>query len=84
MYYKTIGKPSDEIPKGVFGLDNIGNTCYMNAAIQPVIHMPLLRDFFINKMHLDNVQPKKVVGKEVPVPYLAEVFGDLIHEGLLL
>ena len=34
------------------GLYNIGNTCYMNSAIQCLIHIPELRNFFLTGSHL--------------------------------
>jgi ubiquitin C-terminal hydrolase len=36
----------------VVGLENIGNTCYMNAILQPLLHTPLFNEFFLSKAYL--------------------------------
>lgn len=33
--------------KGIVGLSNLGNTCYMNSALQCLVHIPELRDYFL-------------------------------------
>ncbi|SCU95971.1 LAFA_0G03488g1_1 [Lachancea sp. 'fantastica'] len=42
-YYHNELRP----PKGIVGLSNLGNSCYMNSALQCLVHIPELRDYFL-------------------------------------
>jgi len=61
---------------GHVGLQNLGNTCYMNAAIQCLVHAPFLPEYFKSEYLLDlNPNTKFGMGGK-----LAVAFAELVEE----
>ena len=44
---------------GLSGLENFGNTCYMNSAIQCMSNIEELRDYFLKKKFIEDINKSK-------------------------
>ncbi|KAH0794465.1 Clan CA, family C19, ubiquitin hydrolase-like cysteine peptidase [Histomonas meleagridis] len=71
---QTIVENSAE--PGVCGLSNLGNTCYLNAAVQSLVHIPTICEYF-----LKNDEWRKDINYDNPIGTKGEVvecFRDLL------
>jgi hypothetical protein len=54
--------PGTPAAPGAVGLDNLGNTCYMNSMLQCLSHVQPLTQYFLDGRHLRELNVDNVLG----------------------
>ncbi|XP_060064706.1 ubiquitin carboxyl-terminal hydrolase 32-like [Ylistrum balloti] len=74
---KTCRKDQAPTQKGATGLNNLGNTCFMNAAVQCVSNTWPLTHYFIGGLHLFELNRTNPLGMK---GHIAQRYGDLVKD----
>ena len=78
-YFNKITKLKDLSITPKIGLENIGQTCYMNAAIQCFSNTDILVNYFLNPDKFNIIENNAIAMIDPNAPQLSIVFRNLIH-----
>lgn len=65
---------------GLVGMNNLGNTCYINSSVQCLSHTPMLTDYFLSQAYLNDVNVENKLGQQVR-PGRSLVLSGALREG---
>ena len=56
---------ADACGDGLVGLQNLGNTCFLNSSMQCLSHTPLLTQYFLSNAFVNDINKTNVLGHQV-------------------
>ncbi|XP_023587656.1 ubiquitin carboxyl-terminal hydrolase 11 isoform X1 [Trichechus manatus latirostris] len=76
---KSVSKEDEDFQgqPGVCGLTNLGNTCFMNSALQCLSNVPQLTEYFLNNRYLEELNFCNPLGMKGEI---AEAYADLVKQ----
>lgn len=75
MEISKILQQTQDDDTGVNGMANLGNTCYLNSAMQCLMKVQPLTDYFLNGLHVEEINFDNKLGTGGKI---SEAFGDLL------
>lgn len=73
--YGTVSTRSSKAQPGLCGLSNMGNTCFMNAALQCLSNTPPLTNYILTDKYVDDINLNNLLGMHGEI---ARTYAELI------
>lgn len=73
--YITVNTRSSKAQPGLCGLSNMGNTCFMNSALQCLSNTPPLTNYILTDKFVDDINPSNPLGMHGEI---ARTYAELI------